>query len=165
MGINCLLTLLNVKDRSLSVSFLLKLEFLFCLEKSSNPPRLAGKRITKPTIKIIPPPNQATIARQRLIDLDNKSSGNTCKPVVVKTPTISRYASMKSMPGTIIQVGTAKNKGRSKNKRIKEITCITPVSLRFLFEVARLIKERTRIPVNPVYKKTLASKKDSTRNA
>ena len=68
------------------------------------------------------------------------------------------------MPGTIIQMGTAKNKGRSKNKRIREKSCITPVSLRFLFEVAKLIKEKIRRPLKPQYKKTLASLKDSTKN-
>ena len=48
----------------------------------------------------------------------------------------------------------------NKNKRSKEISCITPVSFKFLLEVAKFIKDKIRNPVKPLYKKTLASLKD-----
>ena len=65
--------------------------------------------------------------------------------------------------GKTIQEGNAKNKGRNINKRINEISCVRPESFKFLLEVARFIKVKTRIPVNPQYKKTLASLKDEIR--
>ena len=83
-------TMIKVIDRSFSVSFLLRFELFFLVEKTSNPPRFAGKRITKAAIQINPPPNQATKARQRRTGFEYMSFGKTGNPVVVKAPTISR---------------------------------------------------------------------------
>ena len=152
-------------DLSLSVSFLVRLEVVFLLKNTSNPPRLAGKRIKKAAIKINPPPNQATTALQRCIGLERRSFSNTGKPVVVKAPTISTYASIKLLSGKTIHVGNAKNNGSNINKKSKEISCITPVSFKFLLEVASFTKEKIRNPVRLVYKKILASLKDSIKNA
>tara|TARA_B100000085_G_scaffold265969_1_gene274196 strand:- start:217 stop:759 length:543 start_codon:yes stop_codon:yes gene_type:complete len=165
MGINFLLILFKVMDLSLSVSFLVRLEVVFLLKSTSSPPRLAGKRIKKAAIKINPPPNQETNALQRCKVLERRSFSNTGKPVVVKAPTISRYASIKSLSGKIIHVGNAKNNGSNKNSKIKEMSCVTPVSFKFLLEVASLTKEKIRNPVRLLYKKILASLKDSTKNA
>ena len=112
------------------------------LENISLSPPLAGNSITKATIQIKPPPNQATNARQRCIGLDRRSFSNTGKPVVVKAPTISKYVSKKLIFDRIIQLGSAKNIGTVKNKSNKEISCITPDSFKFLFEVAKFIKEK-----------------------
>ena len=163
MGISFLLILVKVMDLSFSVSCLLRLELIFWLENTSNPPRLAGKRITKAAIQINPPPNHAFNALHRPRGLVKRSLSNTGKPVVVKAPTISKYESKKLIPGKIIQEGNAKNNGRKINKRIKEISCVRPDSFRFLLEIARFIKVKPRNPVNPLYKKTLASLKDEIK--
>ena len=44
-------------------------------------------------------------------------------------------------------MGNAKNKGNNKNKRIRESNCVIPVSLKFLLETAKFIKEEIRKPV------------------
>ena len=64
-GISFWLTLIQVIDRSSRVSFLFGFNELLLLEKTSKPPRLTGNKITNAAIKISPPPNQATNARQR----------------------------------------------------------------------------------------------------
>ena len=164
MGISFLLILANVKDRSFNVRFLLTLGLIFLLDNTSNPLRPAGNRITKAAIQINPPPNHAITALQRRIGLVKRSSSNTDKPVVVKAPTISKYESRKLLSDKIIQQGNARNKGSSINKSSKEISCVRPDSFRFLLEVARFIRAKTRKPVNPLYKKILASLKDEITN-
>ena len=74
------------------------------------------------------------------------------------------YASKKLIPGKIIHVGNAKNKGSRKNNNSNETSCITPVSFKFLLETAKLIKTKISNPVKLLYKKTLASLKESIRN-
>ena len=151
-------------DLSFSVSRLLRLELIFWLENTSNPPRLAGKRITKAATQINPPPNHAINALHRPTGLVKRSLSNTGKPVVVKAPTISKYESRKLLPGKIIQEGNAKNKGSNTNKRIKEMSCTNPVSFYLLLEEARFINAKTKNPLRLLYKKILASLKASTRN-
>ena len=134
------------------------------LETTSNSPRLAGNRIRKAAIQINPPPNHAINARHRRMSSERNSFSNTGKPVVVIEPTISTYASKKLLSCKIIQVGTAKNTGSNINKRSKEISCIIPVSFKFLLEVAKFINAKMRNPVKLLYRKTLASPKEPIRN-
>ena len=54
------------------------------------------------------------------------------------------------MLGKITQVGNAKNMGRNKKHKIREINCETPVSFKSLFDVPKIIKDKTRIPVKPM---------------
>ena len=53
MGINFLLILVKVIDLSFSVSFLLRLEFIFFLEKTSNLHDLQVKELQKQQSKLI----------------------------------------------------------------------------------------------------------------
>ena len=65
------------------------------------------------------------------------------------------------MLGEIIHAGNARNNGRSKNNKIREIICINPVSFKILLEIAKFNKANTKNPVKPLYKKIRASRKDS----
>ena len=78
------------------------------------------------------------------------SFSKTGKPVVVNAPTISRYASTQFILGKITQVGNAKNMGRKKKHKIRENSCETPVSFKSLFDVPKITKDKTRIPVKPI---------------
>ena len=148
MGVNFWLTLIKISDRSFNVKFLFELTFLF--EKTSKLPRLAGIRIAKVAIQIKPPPNQAISARQRCRGFDKKSTSKTGKPVVVKALTISKQTSVKLTFVKIIQFGIAKNRGKNKNRRTKDIICVVPVSFKFLFEVAKYTKAKIKKPVRLV---------------
>ena len=98
-------------------------------------------------------------------DFDKRSISNTGKPVVVKAPTMSTYASIKLMFGKIIHDGNAKNNGNNKNSNKKETTCITPVSFKFLLDVAKYTRKKTSNPAKPVYKKIRASLNESMDKA
>ena len=83
---------------------------------------------------------------KRIVDAIAK----TGKPVVVNAPTMSKYASTQFILGKIIQVGNAKNMGRNKKQKIRENSCETPVSFKSLFDVPKITKDKTRIPVKPI---------------
>ena len=143
IGISFRLTLTNVIDLSSSVSFLSPALKTFAFEKTSEPLPLVGNKITKAAIQTKHPPNHATIALHRWIDLVKKSFSKIVKPVVVNALTISRYESIILVSGKIIQFGIAKNKGNNRKDKIRDKSCENPVSFKSLLEVAKITNEKT----------------------
>ena len=49
----------------------------------------------------------------------------------------------------MIQVGNARNKGKTKKDKMSENSCETPVSFNFRLEVPKITNDKIRIPVKP----------------